>query len=336
LTLAAHSAEPPPKTPVLTGRIAATKELMATSRQRLGDHGVLSIRSAERWSQVKAELVALGWQPPESAGSIDYTKQMLVLVYKNGDELDAFAVLGQATGAKPRLDVVMSYVIYKQRGEIKERLNFLLAVVPIAPRLEVTVSTYHPHNGGPYPTPDKALFEWQGAVGSDAGDIASGLRARIEPAAAAVNTGVDLQLKFVLEFADGAQVKDGHFASQVAEVKVWDGRYSNGYRNHAFLVRTPDGKTRILRPKEILEWDKNAPHPITIATGKPYLLPEWHEGHMLKSLAALGLETSQPGKYEITGLYEEAAQTTDRNGVKHEMWGGMIASNTVTVEVSAP
>jgi hypothetical protein len=338
LALFAPSAEPVPSPPTFTGHAAATKELLARSRQRLGDHGVLSIRSRERWTAIEVELVALGWQLPERNPfiSVDFKKEMLVLVYKNGDELDAFSVRSYSAGEKPRLEVTMSYVIYKKRAEIVERLNFLLARVPTAPELDVTVSTYHPQNGGPYPTPDKALLEWQGVVGSRAGDIANGLRARIEPAAAAVNTGIDLQMKFVLEFAGGPKVKDGHFASQVESVSVWDGKYSNGYRNHAFQVRTPDGKTVLLRPKEILEWDKNAPHPIAIAAGKPYVLPEWSEGHTLKSLAALGLDTSLPGKYTIVGLYEELSRTIERNGAKHEIWGGTIATNTVTVEVSAP
>lgn len=323
---------------VVTGRIAATKELMVKSRQRLGDHGVLAIRSAERWEAIQAELIALGWPPPVSKGTrkLDFTQQMLVLVYKNGDELDAFSLRSYAAGEKPRLDVVMSYVIYKQRAQIVERLNFLLATVPIAQKLDVSVSTYHPQNGGPYPTPDKARLEWQGAVGSAAGDIASGLRGRIEPAALAVNTGIDLQLKFVLEFADAAKVKEGRFASQVDGVKVWDGKYSNGYRNHAFQVVAPDGKSHYLRPKVIEDWSKNAPHAVAVTADKSYVLPEWIYGHVLKSLAALGLDTSLPGKYEITGLYEESAQTIERGEVWHELWGGTIASNTVTVEVAAP
>lgn len=323
----------------VTGRIAETKELMAAARRTLGDHGVLAIRSPVRWKVLEAQFVALGWKPPAEPklGQIDFDHQMLVLVFKNGDVADTFSLRTLAEEQRPRgLDVVMSYIIYKARGEVVERCNFLVAIVPRQPRLEVTVSTYHPANGGPYPTPEKAQLEWRGMVGSESGDVVDSLRGQIEAAETKVAKGQDISVKFTLEHAGGGQVKSGHFAGPTESVFVWDGKYSNGYRNHAFEVRTPDGKTHLLRPQEILNWDKNAPHPEEIKPGEPYALPEWQAGKTHKSLAALGLDTSLPGKYVITGIYLEAAQPTKWNGREFNLWGGNIATGTIVVDVSGP
>jgi len=90
-------------------------------------------------------------------------------------------------------------------------------------------------------------------------------------------------------------------------------------------VTTPDGKTALLRPKPIEIWEKNRFHPVEITAYAPY--------HLLsaaaQSLKELGLDTSTPGTYTITGLYEETASVEG----KTPMWGGSITSNTITVEV---
>ncbi len=327
--------------PALTGRVAATAALLADARKTLGDHGCLAIRSAERWQAVRRLLAGLGWKPPAKHPLIsgpDFDRHMLILVYKNGDEADQFAVRRfDGRGKPPALEVVMGYVIYKKRPQVVERCNFLVAAVPRLPRLDVTVSTYHPFNGGPYATPAKAMLEWRGVVGTDAGDVADGLRARIAVKAAKVRSGRDILARFTLEYADGAQVKFGQFVGRPGPAWVWDGKYSNGYRNHAFEVRGPDGKVHFLQPKEIRKWDKNVPHPVEVKAGKPYVLPEWFEGRFEKSLKALGLDTARPGMYQITGIYTEAGGPARWNGAdstEHKLWGGTVASNTVTVEVA--
>src|SRR5262249_16774864 len=151
---------------------------------------------------------------------------------------DRFAVHKCAVGDKPRLQVVMSYIIYKGRGEPAERLCFLLALVPRQPKLEVSVATYHPHNGGPYPSPEKAQFEWRTQLGDEAGDVVDELRAEITLADPKIKPGQDIQLKFTLRRGD-AEIAAGHFGRKIDAVEVWDGKYSNGYRNHGFEVRTP-------------------------------------------------------------------------------------------------
>jgi len=138
-------------------------------------------------------------------------------------------------------------------------------------------------------------------------------------------------------FGVPGKAKPERFGTTPKSVFVWDGKYSNGYRNHAFFVTTPDGKTTLLRPKVIADWDKNAPHPVAITAKGSYHLPNWVEGETLKSLKSLGLDTTIPGTYTITGLYEETGNKAENEGGKAreatQMWGGSIISNTITVEV---
>lgn len=323
--------------PVLAGRIAESKERIAAARRVLGDHGCLSIRSALRWATVRHLLTELGWKPPEAMpfARPDFNKQMIVLVYKNGDVQDEFSVRRHDGQAKtPVLDIVMSYIIYKSRGEVVERCNFLLVLLPLQPKVGVTVSTFHPFNGGPYPTVDRANLEWQGAVGTEWGDVIDDLRGKIEAASARVIPGQDILVRFTLEHAGGAQVKNGPFVGQAttASVSVWDGKCSEGYRNHAFAVRGPDGKESFFRRPVIRSWDKNAPHPVQIELGQPYVLPEWREGEEFKSLRALGLDVSRSGRYEITGTYMEEGGKTKWDGKEYFLWSGNLATNTITVD----
>jgi hypothetical protein len=170
-------------------------------------------------------------------------------------------------------------------------------------------------------------------LGTDSGDIVDSLQGRIRAKSNTVKAGEDIPVEFELRFANPAVVKDGRFAREQDSVFVWDGKYSNGYRNHAFLVRTPDGESHLLRPKVIGAWDKNVPHPVEVKEGKPYVLPEWFEGKTFKSLKALGLDTSQPGTYSITGVYQETGSTGKAFGTECMLWGGEIATNTIVVEV---
>lgn len=82
-------------------------------------------------------------------------------------------------------------------------------------------------------------------------------------------------------------------------------------------MTTPDGKTALLRPKVIDQWDKNAPLPVEITAKEPYTLPNWVEGDNRKSLKSLGLDTTTPGTYTITGLYEETGLPRDGGWAAH-------------------
>jgi hypothetical protein len=168
--------------------------------------------------------------------------------------------------------------------------------------------------------------------GKDGGDIVDGLRATITPKAATIKPGEDILIDFALHLAQMPDAHPEQFGTAPDTVLVWDGENSNGYRNHGFFVTTPDDKTTLLRPEEIRRWRENAPHPVTITAKETYHLPSGSDN--LKALKALGLDTTTPGTYTITGLYEEVAITAKTlDGEKVSVWGGSITSNTVTVEV---
>jgi hypothetical protein len=190
-------------------------------------------------------------------------------------------------------------------------------------------------NGGPHPTPDKALLEWSGVFGPQSGDTVNGLQAVITPESSKVKPGEDIQLKFELQFKNRGQVKNGEFAQEPASAFVWDGKYSNGYRNHGFQITTPAGKTLFLQPTMINNWDKNAPHRVEVKEATPYVLPGWG-GPDSKSLKALGLDTSAPGMYTIIGVYAEIPAPRNpkgEDGTPVSTWGGKVTTAPVTVKV---
>jgi len=217
-------------------------------------------------------------------------------------------------------------------GEERPSIKLIYAVLPATPKVNVTVTSSPTHADR-----DRTVTEFLALLGGkDGGDIVDGLQAAISPKTATVKPGDDILIDFALHLADPGKAKPEQFGTTPTSVFVWDGKYSNGYRNHAFFVTTPNGKTTLLRPKEILQWDKNAPHPVEITANQPYPLPGWVLGDTRKSLKTLGLDTTTPGTYTITGLYEETAQEADnRKGGKTQMWGGSITTNTITVEVRA-
>jgi len=304
----------------------------------LGRQGCLLIRSQARWDAIQELFTGLGWEKltPNPLANVDFAREQVVCLFRSGDEADKFTVRRLKPDPKQtELDVVMSYIIYKSHVATPPKWNFLLVALPHSPSVKVTVGTYHPHNGGAYPTPDKAQLEWSETFGPAEGDVVDGLRGTIRADKDAVKAGDDIPVEFKLDFDNSAAVKPWHFALKLGSAYVWDGKYSNGYRNHAFLVETPDGQSFFLRRPEQLEWRKNVPHPVEVAAGKPYVLPEWVEGKTFKSLKALGLDTSKPGVYRITGLYMETAGEGEDWRVKGKtpFWGGNIATNTIQVTV---
>jgi hypothetical protein len=234
------------------------------------------------------------------------------------------------------LDLLMRFNVYKRRDRVRNACKFFLAAVPAAASAKVTVSTYY--DGDPKAensSPEKARLEWSALLGGSGGDVVDDLQSRIEPDVRQVKVGGDIRLRFTLAHVDPTQVNSGQFGRRFSNVAVWDGKYSNGYRNHGFEVRQPDGTTIFLQPKEILNWDKNIPHLVTIPTNGTYVLPNWVEGETYKSLKALGLAATQIGVYIITGIYSETGDLTADGQVEPRLtWGGRIASNTIKVEVA--
>jgi len=322
---------PAPRTVV--GRIR--DDAGATARM-LGNEGCLLVRSVARWDQVLKSLVNAGWTPPakNASAEIDFEREVVVVVFRYGDIADRFAVRGWSRkGRKAQLDLLMSYVIYKARAKPEFAFNFALVTVPRTPGTTVTLSTYHPLNGGANPTPETAHREWSRTFGPRTGDVVDGLEAVVLPRAKVIKPGEDIRLKFTVQFTRSGLLKSRRFGKAWDRAYVWDGKFSNGYRNHSFLVTAPDGKTQTLRPAVIMVWDKNAPHPVEVSAGKPYTLPGWGQGVTFKSLKALGLDTTKPGAYVITGVYSQRAGETRRRKPAVLLWAGRIATAPVAVEV---
>ena len=334
----AHAQNASPET-LLAGRIVEGADL---AMKTIGEWGCLVIRTPSRLEAVRSNLVndcGVNLDTPHFSG-IDFAHSALVWAFEYGDEQDAFSAGTFTTGEDiSSLDLVMAYTIYKAHAPKSPTWNFILVKIPVSKRLQVSVSTYHPHNEGPHPTPDKAYLEWRGMFTADTGDVVSGLRAAIRPKSATVKAGEDIGVSFELRRAPRLGDEPGRFAHESPSLYVWDGKYSNGYRNHAFEVALPNGTIRSLRPPVISDWLKNAPHLVDVAENKPYVLPGWGEGEAFKSLKTLGLDTSQPGTYRITGIYAETAGD-DRPGMAQpgekprKAWGGNISTGGITVEVT--
>lgn len=306
----------------------------ASAADTLGSYGVLSIRSKDRLDRLLNTWAKLGWQKADLPfADVDWSKQSLVGVLDCGDVGNEIA-LGVWNGGAGfmNLDFFFSHTINKQRGKVENNPKLLLVAIP-SPAAKVAVKSYTPHNG-PRDSREKALTEWVATVGPDTGDSVGGLQGHITPAATKVKAGEDILLEFRLQLSDGDQ-KAGAFSRRPDSIYVWDGKYSNGYRNHAFHVVRPDGTVELLRPQEKPGWDKNTPHEEEISAGKPYVLPNWREGDNRKSLKELGLKIER-GTYAITGIYSEIADEPKPDRLRRlplSTWGGEIWTNTVTVEV---
>jgi len=318
--------------PAIVSVSAQVRDLKPDAVDEFGRKGCLIVRSSREWDDVRKRLAAIGPSVPaaEKPLPVDFAKEMLVCLFNLGEVSDKFSVRGYAVAA-PQLDIVMSCPGSKERKKAFITFNTLLAVVPATHKLRVDVLTYHPMVEGPFSTPDKAELEWSHTFGPDAGDWVDALQAHIEAKDTQANAGGDVLVQFTLRLANAAVVKDGHFAGSVDSVSVWDGKYSKGYRNHAFDVTGPDGKTIRIRPAVITAWDKNAPHPEEIRKDEPYDLPDW-TGETFRSLKGLGLDTSAAGTYTITGIYMEGPGTEGET----PMWNGTMRSNTITIEVGKP
>lgn len=302
----------------------------------LGHRGCLVIRSPERWKAVIGKFVGAGWTDKQALPKTDFDKQMVVFAFNYGDQGDKFICHNYSGDAdNSALDLQVNYGGYRRRDKEVNYFHYLLIVMPQSKKLEVAISTSGYDSTAPN---DRAAakLEWKATFGPESGDIVDGLRGTVGCDSKTVKTGEEISVVLTLERAKPEQVANGHFAKPVDKVFVWDAVYSKGYRNHAFLVKTPDGNETIFRPKT-QGFDENAPHPVEVAAGKPYVLPGL-------SLKELGLDTSKPGTYTIAGIYTETAQqaqtTTadDKTGAiwgkTVALWGGDIATNTITVKVT--
>jgi len=322
----------PAATPRVSTDTLAKPEDVAKITAVLGHHGVLFIRSETRWEEFKKLLPnrALETENP----MLDFAKQNVVLVYDSASRpKDTFSLSGSDLGANPpQLNFFRRWDNGPEDIPEARSKKYILAIIPATSTVKVTFSSV------PFSTDEFSIVSivtWFSATlgGKDGGDIVDGLQATITPKAATIKPGEDILIDFELHLANMPDAHPQRFGTDPDIVHVWDGDFSKGYRNHGFFVTTPDGNTSILRPKE-LPFYFNSDHSEDVTANESYHLPYPGKGEALKSLKAHGLDTSTPGTYTITGLYEEAAVTkTTPDGKTTSLWGGSIASNTVTVEV---
>ena len=328
----------------------------------LGSKGVLVIRSAERLKRVLGQLARFGWDKPADdknpLAKVDFSKETVfcAIDHSHGGqpigELKCHAVKGDANAAE--VQFVTSYFSDPSNSDAFAApiFHFALVAVPNAKSAKVSVATYKTVRAPAVSeTPDMAKVEWSDTFDAQRGDWVDGLSATIAPEKAAISAGDDIRLKFTLTFNSANAVKTGDFGEKLKSAFVWDGKYSNGYSNHSFLVERPDGNTIVLTVPPIGGWDKNAPHPEEVTAAQPYVLPGWVAADSLKSLlsmtvwslaeggqkSAMRFKTDMPGVYKITGIYREDATAFSDGARKIQptMWGGDIASNTVEIEVKA-
>lgn len=298
-----------------------------------GEYGSWLVSTAQRWEGLKKEMESFKVKFEDALGAVDFAKEDLAVVFHYGDEGDKTALLGVSGDEKSRdVKFAMSYIIYKQRRGLTLGVWSVLAVpVQKSAKTGLSVVTYHPMNGGPHPTADKGRLEYAWTFEEGRGEGIGGLTAKIEAKGQTIKAGDDIVITMTLSMDDAAKEKHGSFARAPEKVYVWDGKYSNGYRNYAFEVMTPDGKQVWLRPAVTDRWDKNAPHPVEISAGKSYVLPNWVEGQVGKSLQGLGLDTSSRGVYLVRGVYLQTGEAMQNKNPG--MWGGMVGSNVIRVEV---
>jgi hypothetical protein len=156
-------------------------------------------------------------------------------------------------------------------------------------------------------------------------DVADGLQSCLEVKQTAIKPGDDITLTMSLRNVRPAGGEP---------IVVWDNNFG-GYRADFYLVISPDGQSRILRRPEQKNWDKYAPRPIEIQSGRSWWLGGAENKVYFKSLKSLGLETSKEGIYTVTGYYEAEGGQGAFDEKNCLFWGGHIATPPVEVRVSA-
>ena len=253
-------------------------------------------RTAE-WANFKQGMQVVCWRDIHTADTLKI----------NGAE----QVAGSRSGKRNTLRLALEVTIGVAKANAKA-WKASCVWIPRAPRIEV-------------PGPGKDEI-WQ--ANSTWGDVADGLQASLEVKQRQIQPGDDITLTMNLRNVRptrGAPVND--------PLRVWDNKYSEGYRADFYLVVAPDGQSRILRRPEQPAWDKNVPTPITIEPGKSWTLAGIANDAIVKSLKSLGLDTSNEGIYTITGYYEADANPGPKPTGPIPFWGGQIATPPVEVRV---
>ncbi|MGD0093005.1 MAG: hypothetical protein ABSE73_24095 [Planctomycetota bacterium] len=315
--------------PFITGEIKGAPKVM-------GHRGFLIVRSPQRWEQIREALAGLGWKDPANnpLAQPDFSRDLVVGAFACGDgtPFHCHWVASNVKESEVRFLLTCPQVTTDEEAPEWPFASwiFAFATVPKAERVKASLAHFSPAG-----TIADSWNMWTETFDGPWSDVVDGLSAVITPKERRIKAGADIPMDFKLVFQVVKSFSWEHPGNWRVSTFVWDGKYSKGYRNSAYLVVTPDGNSRLLRKPEQRQWDKNAPQLIEITPERSYVLPKWFEGQTTQSLKELGLDTSKPGVYRITGVYMETGgpgQTSD--GKKVEIWGGNIASATVEVEAT--
>lgn len=290
--------------------------------QLLGRNGFAVIRNAAEekifLNRLEQTGVKMEWaQHKRTALWANFEQGLQVVCWRDIHTADtlqingAEQVAGSRSGKRNTLRLALEVTIGVAKAN-SQAWKASCVWIPRAPRIEV-------------PGPGKDEI-WQ--ANSTWGDVADGLQASLEVKQRQIKPGEDITLTMSLRNvrpARGDAVND--------PIRVWDNKYSEGYRADFYLVVAPDGQSRILRRPEQPAWDKNVPTPITIEPGKSWTLAGIANDAIVKSLKELGLDTSKEGIYTITGYYEADASPGPKPTGPIPFWGGQIATPPVEVRV---
>ncbi|HTL53171.1 MAG TPA: RNA polymerase sigma factor [Planctomycetota bacterium] len=296
-----------------------------------GSDGCLVIRSAERLRELEAEWAtqkldeSLQW-----LGPVDFSKDVIVCGYRAGNSVDRFSLRSVVLNAK-KTQVVL-YSQFNPPVHTRPVWECIAVVVPKTEAVEFRceiLDNRKLENGSDLQT---RLQTMQRLVDGAGGDVVDGLQGQLDVKNHTIQPGDDIVLTFELRDT---------YPKQSDSIYVWDNKYSNGYRNDAYLVTKPDGTTVLLRRPEQPGWDKNIPTAIEIKPKSPWTLGGVANDPIKKSLRGLGLDTTTPGTYTIVGLYMESGGDSGpramggANAESVPIWGGNIATPAVTVTVAA-
>jgi len=314
------------KPPVFTGII---KQVTTDRLQTIGQHGVLVIRSQARLDAIAKLMPELKWDTP--LPKIDFDKQAAVMVYTvSGHGKDTFTLDKSDPAANPP-ELAILYTWYNGLVSAAEEasLKFIVAIIPAAPAVKVTVLSQPIFEDKPHVTTELSSI----IGGKDGGDIVDGLHASITPKATTIKPGEDILIDFVLHLADPGDAKPEQFGTMPKSI------VADGFPKYGLLATTPDGKTALLKLKPDKMLYRLTPSYWEITTEKPLHLWSGKSYAGVLSLKEVGLDTSAKGTYTITGLYEERGLELSpdaRPDIPREpqrIWGGSITTNTITVEV---
>jgi len=295
------------------------------AERNLGRLGCLAIRSESRLQMIRRTLGDLGLAFNETL-SPNFQNEMIVCLVRAGDFGSELNFTELSPGKK--ISSMQFRCDFYPIGKNNPEWEFIAVAVPKSEQIEVS-GLMVPPGFDPASTSwrpaDATHYRW--TIGPKGGDVVDGLQGYIEAQRKTIKPGEDIRLNFILKAVDEKQKEP---------IYVWDNFYA-GYRNDAFIVKSPDGKIHLLRRKVQKGWDKWAPRAVDIRPGKPFMLGQDGVAFPKRLKKWLGLDTDQPGIYTIYGLYmEEGGKgqggTADRFR-KTDFWGGNIATNTIEVEV---